>query len=403
MDCWFFTEQSYHPSWDQYAGNLRVDIPGKYADPKDMSRLMNEYMDQYVLADQLGLNIMVNEHHTAATCLSISVTQILAVLARQTKNARLLGLGSIISNRPDPMRVAEEYAMVDCLSGGRLDMGFVKGAGWELYASNANPVGLMDRYWEAHDLIIEAMTNPNEQFSWEGEYFNYRAVNLWPRPVQQPHPPVWVSSNSPGSARQVAEKGYRIFSFLTGFAGKPAYDAYRETYQAKWGRPAEMDRLGYLGLLAIGKTKADIERRVAEMRAYQQSIKRMNLAHLAPPGYGPPKDFANMLRSPMRGRLAIKDRPIPLPSGKMSAEYPTAEELGEAGVMFWGEPQQVLDQILAFNENVGGFGHLAVMAQAAQLSHQDACENIRLFAEEVAPHLRKLDKHATSLKAPEPA
>jgi len=397
MDTWFFTEQSYHPAWKKYSGDLRVDIPGKYADPMDMSRLINEYMDQYVLADQLGMNIMVNEHHTAATCLSISVTQILAVLARQTKNARLLGLGSIISNRPDPIRVAEEYAMVDSLSGGRLDMGFVKGAGWELYASNANPVDLMDRYWEAHDLILEAMTNSNEQFSWEGKHFNYRAVNLWPRPVQQPHPPVWVSSNSPGSGKWVAEKGYNLMSFLTGFAGKPTYDAYRSSYEATWGQKPPMHKLAYLGLLAVGRTKEEIERRTREMRAYQQSVKRMKDAHLAPPGYGPPQDFVRLLRSPIRGRMTVTDRALPLPSGKMTQPLPTNEELAEAGVMFWGEPNQVVDQILAFNEVIGGFGHLAVMAQAAEMSHEDACDNLRLFGEHVAPQLKKLDKTATTL------
>lgn len=396
MDVWYFTEQSYHPAWSQYSGNLRVDITGKYADPQVMSRLINEYLDQYVLADQVGMNIMVNEHHTAATCLSVSVMQMLAMLARQTKKARLLGLGSIISNRPDPIRVAEEYAMVDAVSGGRLEMGFVKGAGWELFASNANPVGLMDRYWEAHDLILAAMTNPNEQFSWEGEHFNYRAVNLWPRPIQQPHPPIWVSSNSPGSARGIAEKGYRLCSFLSGFAGKPTYDAYREAYQAKWGKPAAPDRMGYLALLAIGRTKSDIERRVHEMRAYQASVKRMNEAHLAPPGYGPPSDYAKLMRSPMRGRMGIPDRPIPLPSGKMTGPIPTADELAEAGVMFWGEPERVLDQILAFNESLGGFGHLAVMGQGAEMSHEDACENIRLFGEYVVPHLNKIDKHTPS-------
>jgi alkanesulfonate monooxygenase SsuD/methylene tetrahydromethanopterin reductase-like flavin-dependent oxidoreductase (luciferase family) len=403
MDVWTFTEQSYHPSWSKYAGNLRVDITGQHADPKDMSRLMNEYLDQYVLADQAGMNIMVNEHHLAATCLSISVTQILAVLARQTKNARLLGLGSIISNRPDPMRVAEEYSMVDSLSGGRLEMGFVKGAGWELYASNANPVELMDRYWEAHDFILEAMTNPNEQFSWEGRHFNYRAVNLWPRPVQQPHPPIWISSNSAGSAKVIAEKGYRLCSFLCGIAGKPTYDSYRAAYQAQWGQPAPLDRLGYLGLLAIGRNKAEIERRVHEMRAYQASIRRMNEAHIAPPGYGPPSDFARLLRSPSRGRMGGYSSAMKLPSGRTMSPVPTDDELAEAGVMFYGEPQQVLDQVLAFNEHMGGFGHLAVMTQAAEMSHADACDNISLFAEHVAPHLKKMDKHALSKRAVEPA
>jgi alkanesulfonate monooxygenase SsuD/methylene tetrahydromethanopterin reductase-like flavin-dependent oxidoreductase (luciferase family) len=399
MDVWYFTEQSYHPAWSSYPGALRGDIPGKYADPAVTSRLLNEYLDQYVLADQLGMNIMVNEHHTAATCMNISVTATLAVLARQTKQARLLGLGSIISNRPDPVRVAEEYAMVDSVSGGRLEMGLVKGAGWELFASNANPVGLMDRFWEAHDLIIAAMSNSEEQFSWEGEYFNYRAVNLWPRAVQQPHPPVWMSANSPSSARLAAEKGYRLFCFICGFPGKPAYDAYRETYLAKWGRPALRDRLGYLGLLAVGRNKEEIERRVREMRAYQASLRRMNGAHIAPPGYGSVADFTRQLRSPARGRVGVLTSPARLPSGKLMSPVPTNEELAEAGIMFWGEPQQVLDQICAFNENIEGIGHLAIMAQAAELSHADACDNLTLFAEHVLPHLKKIDKFVPSGQA----
>jgi hypothetical protein len=110
-----------------------------------------------------------------------------------------------------------------------------------------------------------------------------------------------------------------------------------------------------------------------------------------------------MMRSPMRGRMGIPDRPIPLPSGKMTGPIPTADELAEAGVLFWGEPERVLDQVLAFNENVGGFGHLAVMGQGAEMSHEDACANIRLFAEHVMPHLNKLDKFAPSGRVTETA
>ncbi|MFC3173707.1 LLM class flavin-dependent oxidoreductase [Novosphingobium bradum] len=397
MDVWYFTEQSYHPAWDKFPGALRVDIPGHHADPALMSKLLNEYLDQYVLADELGMNIMFNEHHTAATCLNISVTMALGVMARQTKNARLLGLGSIISNRPDPVRVAEEYAWIDNVSGGRLEMGMVKGAGWELFASNANPAGMMDRFWEAHDLILAAMTRNDAPFAWEGEHFNYRNINLWPRGVQQPHPPIWMSANSNGSATLIARRGYRMFGFIGGFPSKPVYDTYRRVYAETFGHAPQVDRLAYLGMVAIGKTRAEAAERTAQMKAYLASVRRMNAAHVAPSGYGGPEEFAAALRSPSRGRMnAGGGPPRYLPSGKAMSAVPTDAELAEAGMVFSGEPQEVLDQILAFNEHMEGLGHLGIMAQAAALTHEDACDNLRLFAEHVLPTLKGLDNSVPS-------
>jgi alkanesulfonate monooxygenase SsuD/methylene tetrahydromethanopterin reductase-like flavin-dependent oxidoreductase (luciferase family) len=390
MDVWFFTEQSHQPAWDKIPGALRVSAPGKYGDPETSSKLLNRYLDEYVLADQLGMNIMVNEHHIASTCMNPSVQLTLAVLARQTKQARLLALGSLISNRPDPVRVAEEFAVVDSLSGGRLEMGLVKGAGWELFASNANPVGLMDRYWEAHDLIIKALTYNEAPFSWEGDHFHYRTVNLWPRCVQQPHPPIWIPSNSVGSAKMVAQRGYRAAAFLIGFAAKGIFAAYRAAYEEAHGIAAPDDRLSYMGLAAIGRTREEIDRRKRSMRAYIASLGRSHEAHAAPPGYAPAGDFARLLRGPTRGRMDGATSARYLPNGQRMSDNPTDEELAQAGVMFWGEPQQVLDQICAFNEAVGGFGHFLMMGQAADMSHEDTVDSLTLFAQHVLPTLKGL-------------
>jgi alkanesulfonate monooxygenase SsuD/methylene tetrahydromethanopterin reductase-like flavin-dependent oxidoreductase (luciferase family) len=129
-----------------------------------------------------GGRLMVNEHHSTATCRTVSVPMALAILARETKRARL-SLGTPIANRPDPVRVAEEMAWLDVLSGGRLEMGLVKGAPYEIAPANSNPANLMRRYWEAHDLILKAMSTTDGPFNWEGEFFHYRNVNIWPRPV----------------------------------------------------------------------------------------------------------------------------------------------------------------------------------------------------------------------------
>src|SRR5918993_6085458 len=176
MRVYHFTEQPYFPAWN----------------------------------DDGGFDIMVNEHHQTATCMSSAAVVALSILARQTKRARLLVLGYPLGHRPDPLRCVEELSAIDVISRGRLDMGFVKGVPYETAPSNQNPIFLMERFWEAHDFILKAMTSHDGPVNWEGQYFHYRQVNVWPRPYQQPHPPVWMTVNSTDSAKAAAEKGYVI-------------------------------------------------------------------------------------------------------------------------------------------------------------------------------------------------
>ena len=141
MRVWYFSEMAYHPAWEEglKRGSLRVVLPNANYDPKVGHQLLNRYLDEFRLCDEVGLDIMVNEHHSTSTCLTISVPMALAVIARETKRARLLSLGTPIANRPDPVRVAEEMAWLDVLSGGRLEMGLVKGAPYEIAPANSNP------------------------------------------------------------------------------------------------------------------------------------------------------------------------------------------------------------------------------------------------------------------------
>ena len=253
MRIFHFTEQPYPSAWGEKS--LRINIPNELCDPQVASRLYNRYLDEWMLADELGFDIMLNEHHSTATCLSASITLTMAILARQTEKARILALGVPIGNRADPLRVAEELSMVDVISGGRIEMGFVKGVPYEIPVSNLNPVRIMDRFWEAQDLILKAMTSHSGPFRWEGEYFNYRAVNIWPRPLQQPHPPVWSTTLSPSSARELARRESIVATVLTGFDAKHIYDAYRVA-SAEFGRPdPSASKFGYLGFMATATNK----------------------------------------------------------------------------------------------------------------------------------------------------
>src|SRR5205814_1964872 len=197
-------------AWPQLGDSYRVTIPSRLYDPKVGADLYHRYLDEWALCDELGINIMTSEHHATAACADAVCTFPMAILARETKKVRLLALGMPIGNRNDPIRVAEEYSILDVISRGRIEMGFVKGVPFEISPANTNPADLVDRFWEAHDLILKAMTTHDGPFNWEGTHFHYRSVNVWPRPYQEPHPPVWMPVGSTGSAAEAAERATRV-------------------------------------------------------------------------------------------------------------------------------------------------------------------------------------------------
>ena len=226
MKAWHFSENAYPylPPADEYE-SIRVSLPNRIYDPEKGAALYDRFLDEWLIAEDEGMEIMLNEHHQTATCVDPAAPLVLAALARLSKKARLLILGNPISNRRQPVRVAEEMAMVDVLSRGRLEAGFVRGVPYEVLPANSNPVRMNERQWEALDLIVKAWTSHDGPFSHEGRFFHYRAVNIWPRPYQQPHPPIWISTTSPSGAARVGAHGYIQATFLTGFDGTRAHVA----------------------------------------------------------------------------------------------------------------------------------------------------------------------------------
>ena len=240
---------------------------------------------------------MVNEHHQTATCMSSTCIVTLSVLARQTKRARLLVLGYPIGHRPDPLRCAEELATIDVLSRGRLDMGFIKGVPYEFPCSNQNPVGVMDRFWEAHDFILKAMTSHDEPFNWEGEFFHYRQVNIWPRPWQQPHPPVWSTTGSRSNARVLGERGYVMATLGSGYNTRPLYDAYRAGLRGEGPAGARPPTASPISGWWRSRDNEDEARRRGELVAgYLRSSAIVHAPFRNPPGYLSVEDYARMLK-----------------------------------------------------------------------------------------------------------
>ena len=275
MRTWFFTEDAYPnlPDAETYE-SIRVNLPNKHFDPDTGADLYHMYLDMWCAADEMGLEIMNNEHHQTATCMVPAAPIILGILARETKRARLLILGNPIANRKQPIRVAEEMALIDVLSRGRLECGFVRGVPYEISPANAFPYRGTEKLWEAHDLIMKAWTRHEGPFNFEGRWFHARQVNIWPRPFQQPHPPVWVTMGSAGSAAQVAQRKHVGAVFLAGYQNiRKRFDGYREGYLQAHGEEAPLDRLAYAALVYVGESERKAEEGAEKLLWYLRSNK----------------------------------------------------------------------------------------------------------------------------------
>ncbi|HZZ45612.1 MAG TPA: LLM class flavin-dependent oxidoreductase [Pseudonocardia sp.] len=376
MQYWHFSETAYPylPPAQEYE-SIRVNLPNRLADPEITADLWDRYLREWQIADEAGLNVMINEHHQTATCMDPAAPLIASILARTTSRARILILGNPVANRKDPVRVAEEMTMIDLLSRGRLDVGFVRGVPYEISAVNSQPVLMSERMWEAHDLILKAWTTHDGPFNWEGRFFQQRHVNIWPRPYQQPRPPVWVTALTPPSAGRIAENEHVIASFLTGYEGtRKVFDAYRHR-AAELGRPAPPDdRFAYAALVYTGRTDEE-GLAGAEKLMWYITANKVPFHFVQPPGYTP----YFVRAAGMRGQRSTYD-----------FSSLTLTDLINEGIVFAGGPDTVRAQIETFYERVGGFGHLLLMGQAGFLDHSETVLGIETFASKVAPKLAGL-------------
>lgn len=376
MQYWHFSETAYPylPPEDEIH-SVRVTLPNGVIDPARAARLWDRYLAEWQVADECGLNVMMNEHHSTATCMDPAAPIVAGVLGRLTRNARILVLGNPAANRKDPVRIAEEMALVDLLSQGRLEVGFVRGVPYEVSAVTSKPVQMNERMWEAIELIQKAWTTHDGPFNWEGRFFHQRQVNIWPRPYQQPAPPVWVTAMTPGSAARIADNRYVVASFLTGYDGtRKVFQAYRDRVAETGGTAPGDDRFAYAALTYTGRTDAEGLEGARKLMWYVTANK-VPFEFVQPPGYTP---------YPARAAgLAGRRSPYDFKSL-------TLEDLIDRGIVFAGSPATVRGQIERFYERVGGFGHLLLMGQAGFLEHDETVRGIRTFAEQVKPVLDDL-------------
>src|SRR5260370_27056312 len=151
-------------------GATALMLSNKYFDPVAGSRLYNEYLEQYIYAEEMGVEgFMLNEHHNAPFCMQAKCNIFAAILAAVTKKAKIVLLGNPLPLAENPVRLAEELAVIDMISKGRMVSGFVRGGGQEQPANGVSPAYNREHVEQAHDLAVGACTRPSP-LRWAGTH-----------------------------------------------------------------------------------------------------------------------------------------------------------------------------------------------------------------------------------------
>jgi len=358
-----------------------VDIHSSLFDPRRAHHMYNDFMDELEFAAECGFDaVCVNEHHSNGYGLMPSPNLIASALARRTTDTALCVMGNSLALYNPPTRVAEEFAMIDVISGGRLIAGFPVGTPMDTcFAYGQNPSMLRDRYYEAHDLVLRAWTE-QDTFAWNGRFNQQRYVNIWPRPVQKPHPPIWIpGGGSIETWRWCAEMDH-VYAYLSYFG----YQAGQATMDGFW---AEMDRLGkdrnpyragFLQFVGVAESREEAYRLYREPAEYFYG----RCLHVDPrfanaPGY----TSEATQRAGVVGQVAQVAR-----MRRFDTLARDMDAIVEKGYVIIGSPDEVAAQLkeVAVNLNVG---HLMLLMQFGNMGKDLAKYNTKLFAEKVMPQL----------------
>ena len=361
--------------------SIWVDIPNKLFDPERGHFVYNRYMDQLEYAETLGYDALgVNEHHQNGYGLMPSPNIIAAGLARRTSKAALCVMGNSIALCNPPIRVAEEFAMLDVISGGRLIAGFPVGTSMDdNFCYGAVPATLREKYYEAHDLIVKAWKEM-EIFSFNGKYTQLRYVNLWPRPVQQPHPPIWIPGGGSVETYDFCANHDYQYSFLSYFgyiAGKKVADGYWEV-MAKQGKELNPYSMGFAQVVIVANSDEEAERLYAPHVDYffNRCLHVYN-GFADAPGYRTVKT----IKAGMLGQVGKQ--------ADLRREGLTWKDFLDQGFIIAGSPKTVRERLREAMKSLN-CGHLMMLMQIGSMPPDLVKASTELFAKEVMPYMRDL-------------
>jgi alkanesulfonate monooxygenase SsuD/methylene tetrahydromethanopterin reductase-like flavin-dependent oxidoreductase (luciferase family) len=404
----YFTERPYQDptaSWWGREGRRLVDLDSSNEEynPVLAADLYDRFFEEKLYAEEMGFDALtLNEHHSTPFCMGQVCNVEAAILARITQKAKIVLIGNILPIWDDPLWLAEELAIIDMISRGRLMTGWVRGTGRESVAHNAQSPYNWERFQEAHEFIIQAWTKPGP-FRFEGEHYNYRYVNPWAKPYQQPHPQILVpGAVSRRTVKWAAERRYPYIMLATRLEPTKQSFEYYDECALEAGYVAGPQHRGYLMKVHVDETE--------------------ELAHATGKKFltGPGNIFLEGSRGDTRSHVqdlpGMTDRKNLLPTGGVRhaaaargidnkafapLQLDSAErhkdvdenyaELLDSGAIITGTPKSVIPKIRHVLEYIRP-GSIFLWDGDGSMTHDDAMRSLRLMGEEVLPAVKEIAK-----------
>jgi alkanesulfonate monooxygenase SsuD/methylene tetrahydromethanopterin reductase-like flavin-dependent oxidoreductase (luciferase family) len=332
-------------------------------DPHIAQESFERWLGYAAMADELGFDwVSVSEHHYSPLILVPSTGPLAGALTRIVQRARIALLGPLVSIN-NPVRIAEEIAMLDQLSRGRLIVLLLRGTPSEFKAYEpVDPALTQQKTQAATRLVRKALTN-TAPFAWKDEFFDYPNIAIWPRPLQQPLPPMYFSGNSLNSAEFAAQERLGLcISFHRPEAVAHIVAHYR-TEARRCGWEPTSDQIVYRGFGLV----ADTDTRAVELE----------------PTFLPPHQRF-LLDGPVPGPSADSPKKI---VDATESQFADATPFGMGRMLFAGSPDTVVERLRVF-QSLTGVGVVDLVFSSAQIAAADERRSIELFGREVLPCIR---------------
>ena len=364
-------------------GELPWPLAKRFFRPEVAVRTYAEHLEAWEELDKLGYDgVGFNEHHTSPYGLMNSPNLLAASAAQRTRHLKLLIYGNLLPIH-EPLRLAEELAMLDCLSNGRIISGFARGIPREHNVYNVPQSESRARFEEAWEIIRRAWTE--EVFSYEGQFWQYHDVALWPRPVQQPHPPVWVPVTA---SKETIEWAGKHNIPIT--PGASPHRGVREDVIRFYARNLEQhghritpDHLVIQADVYVADSKDQAVREAAPYTLYfnrtlfsHGNITERNLQ--AQSGYvaSTSHDYLRPEHVQFVSGSRERYRGLTLEGIREQAEH-----------MPWGTPDEVVERIISAADHAGA-NQITVSLNRGAMPHEMFMHQIRRLAAEVLPRLQ---------------
>jgi alkanesulfonate monooxygenase SsuD/methylene tetrahydromethanopterin reductase-like flavin-dependent oxidoreductase (luciferase family) len=319
-------------------------------------------IERFQYVEELGFDwVSVSEHHYSPQRLTPAPIVSAAHLAAYSQRIKIAVLGPIVS-QGNPVQIAEELAMLDILSKGRLVVGLLRGITGEYLTYGLNPAEARERTTEGMELILKAWTEP-QPFGWQGRHFHFRTVSVWPRPLQRPHPPTYALGTSRESCELAARHHLGLGVSYAPFDVIAKATRYFREQCAQYGWQPIPEQIVYRANILIGETDEKAQELLTQQLRMRASF-------------------------PLRPR--VSDALLQLDSRNVAGEARTPNVGGVLPTNFVGGPDTVVEQIKRCREEAGA-GVIDLLFQtpgSTDLSF--LMQSLELFGKKVLPRIRDI-------------